>query len=84
MKLTRKQAENIIEDRYRDWDGGYVDDLCFSNSLKIRPAWDKYWRKINTRGYSNIAWYFPRGACYEEYAFLRLLTLHIFVRDTYK
>lgn len=85
-KLTRKQAEEILERQYGDIETGkYIRPFCWSMRIELNKKFRNYWYDINISGYRYIDDYFE-DYFYDntEISLLRLLTAHIFIRENYK
>lgn len=85
-KLTRKQAEAALKRKFGKVTHGGLGNvyLCTHMPMPLRHEFWAYWRDINTKKILAIPRYFDKFYDYEEDTFLRLLTAHIFIRDTYK
>ena len=84
-KLTRKQAEKILEFRFSDIEVlYYIAPLCRSKPKELKNDFSYYWRKINSMRYLYMNYYFDDYHDVFEDTFLRLLTAHIFIRETYE
>lgn len=85
-KLTRKQAEKILERRYKNIKtNNWVGSLCCHIDPLLRNDFESYWEEINTRKLDLMHHYFKDAHNYwAEVSFLRLLTAHIFIRETYE
>jgi len=89
-QLTRVRAEALLRRKF----GGIQNDgsldcciityLCGSIPQALSYDWEKYWHEINTEHCRIITAYFPEFPSNGEVSFLRLLTAHIFIRETYK
>jgi hypothetical protein len=84
MKLTRKQVEKIIEKKYRKWNGSRIRYLCDGLDFELDIAWLFAWQEINKGEKMYVTGYFDENWCDTEAAFLRLLTLHLWVRHDFK
>ena len=87
-KLTRKQAEKILEEKFGNVEfGEYVLPLCHFMPRELYDDWEKYWKEINHYGHGFMWQYIDHNARYisnTEKSFLRLLTAQLFIKDTYK
>jgi hypothetical protein len=85
-KLTRKQAEKIIEEQFGDCDpASTFTGLCGClRPQRFKEEFRKAWGEINTAKYTYVDSYFAEGRSFEERHFLRLLTLHLWVRHDFK
>ena len=85
-RITRKRAEALVKKKWSHIGTEVsVDYLCFSMPPSLRKDWNAYWRKINTLRYYGVGTYFEDYNPYlKELDFLRLLTVHLFIRHTYK
>lgn len=90
-RITKKQAEALVKER---WGGISNEDvrfvevkpLCGEIPSHIRGDWCDYWKKVNTQNKSFLCqyggdWFFDEPKARD---FLRLLTVHLFIRHTYK
>jgi hypothetical protein len=86
-KLTRRQAEELIEIKYSHITGrgsGYVWPLCGDLPFELRLDFQKWWVKANTERCFYMFEYFNGAFEQEETTILRLITLHHFIQETYK
>jgi hypothetical protein len=88
-KISRKQAENIIEEQFSDWEGGVLyGGLCYHlRNTGLQQAFKNHWYFLNLGGdkaqaaqYLDYVSFKDRGV----YGFLDLLTLHLWVRHDFK
>ena len=83
-KMTKKQLEKYIEKKFGKVDnsghlrGIYIQPLCVS--MPPNSGWSDHWHKLNTHGKSLMPLYFKHCYTLPEVSFLRLLSLHLFVR----
>lgn len=86
-RMTKKQLEKYIEDKfgnvnnYGSWGRTrYIPCLCCE--MILRSGFREHWNKINTDKKLFCYEYmgYEEGFDYEEVSFLRLLTLHLFLR----
>ncbi len=84
-KLTRKQAEKLLENQFRRWEEHmYIFGLCEELPVELRKDWTRHWEKINKQGYAMMSSYLGYDRTPFQVSFLRLLSAHLFIRDTYK
>ncbi len=90
-KLTRKQAEKLLENKFEcvKNSGRFhripsVPGLCYGLPCELSEDFRAYWKKVNTRCNWLMDDYFPHDYTTFEASFLRLLSAHLFIRDTYK
>jgi hypothetical protein len=89
-QLTRVRAEALLRRKFGhvqndgSIDGSMLAYLCCSIPQALGHDWAKYWHQINTGHCRSIANYFSEFPSDEEVSFLRLLTAHIFIRESYK
>lgn len=83
-RMKKKQLEKYIEDMFGDvnndgsWRGSYIGMLC--RQMPVESRWNEHWEKINKSDFLTMRGYVDWEASDEEISFLRLLTLHLFVR----
>lgn len=88
-RMTRKRAEELVEEKWahigtEDWCRS-VWFLCDSMPRHLHKDWNAYWLKINTSSHPVVSAYFEDyNPSPKECDFLRLLTVHLFIRHTYK
>lgn len=85
-KPTRKQAEKILEKKFKDVS---LDDddlwfLCMDLPDKLKYDFREYWKGVNTKKYYIMNKYLGPKREAIEVIFLRLLSAHLFIKDTYK
>ena len=86
-RITKKQAEALVK---KKWGRKVLSDgnadvgaLCVSMPCDLMKDWINYWGSINTeRKY--FIWQYALDPSFKEDDFLRLLTVHLFIRHTYK
>jgi hypothetical protein len=83
-RMTRKMAEDLIKQRYDDWEGEPIGPLCSFMDHRLYLDWRKAWNEMNTREHPVILYYFRHDFSETESSFLRLLTLHLWIRHEFK
>lgn len=91
-ELTRRQAENFLRGFYGDVlnDGTHrgevrVRALCTFMPISLQADWCAAWREMNTEGFKLMPYYLGDLEEHDPFSvsFLRLLSAHLFIRDTY-
>lgn len=83
--MTKDKAYKIMTEVYKTSEYHYA--ICFTIHTELYDDWMVYWYNINKDKHRTIPVYWPSGywtMSTEEKAILRLLTLSIFIEDTYK
>jgi len=92
--MTKKQAYKIIEEKFGDYKGGYIDWLCAYPTVgnkEMVKDWRKYWALINKESracFISDTFYRSREPSLRDIRALsglaRLMFLNHFIEDTYK
>ena len=86
-KITKKEALKILKKQYSIYTPeDYITALCHYCPEQLRKDWIKNWHKINTESVSSIGRYFNFNDEDRDIhiSLARLLTLHMFINDTYE
>jgi hypothetical protein len=85
-RITRKQAERLIRERFGEWEGEYIPYLCGSiMPTHLQDKWWFAWKEMDTGGHALCFRYMrERDRRDPIIGFLRLLTIHLWIRHDFE